>query len=185
MTVPHELRTDRLVIRPWRAEDAVALHPILEANWAHLGPWIPARVATPVPVAELAVRLAGFAADFEAAREWRYGVFALDTHEILGEIGLYPRSATGRVPYAGADRIEVGYWLRSDVTGRGYATEAARAVIRVASTLDRLNRVEIRCDPRNVASAAIPRRLGFTLESTLVDSSHGDTQVWAADLPLS
>jgi len=76
MTVPAELRTERLVLRPWHADDAAALHPILAANWAHLGPWIPRRVSTPVPVPELAVRLAGFGADFAGDREWRYGMFS-------------------------------------------------------------------------------------------------------------
>ena len=68
-------------MRPWRAEDASALHPILVANWKHLGPWIPARVATPVPVPELEVRLAGFGDDFASGREFRYGLFAPDGHE--------------------------------------------------------------------------------------------------------
>ena len=180
MTAPVELRTERLLMRPWRAGDAVALHSILEANWTHLGPWIPARVATPVPVPELEARLAGFANDFATAREWRYGIFAPDTGAILGEIGLYPRSANGRVPYADADRVEVGYWLRSDVTGRGYATEAARAVIETVSRLERLERIEIRCDPRNVASAAIPRRLGFALEESPIDGSGEPIQVWVS-----
>lgn len=44
MLVPDTLRTARLMLRPWRAEDADALLPILEANQAHLGPWIPPRV---------------------------------------------------------------------------------------------------------------------------------------------
>ena len=92
MSVPTEIRTSRFVLRPWRAGDAAALLPVLEANWEHLGPWIPARVATPAPVPELAVRLAGFEAEFEAGREWRYGMFAPDDGKVLGEVGLYPRA---------------------------------------------------------------------------------------------
>ena len=95
-------------MRPWRAEDASALHPILVANWKHLGPWIPARVATPVPVPELELRLAGFSDDFASGREFRYGLFAPDDHEVLGESGLYPRSATRRVPLSRASCIELG-----------------------------------------------------------------------------
>lgn len=177
MTAPLELRTARLVLRPWHPDDAPALQPILATNWAHLGPWIPARVATPVPVADLAVRLGGFADDFANAREWRYGVFTPDTGAIVGEIGLYPRSGVGRVSYSDADRVEVGYWLRSDRTGRGYATEAAQAMLGVVRTLERVERVEIRCDARNLASAAVPRRLGFVLEETVVAGA-GETQVW-------
>jgi hypothetical protein len=46
------------------------------ASWDHLGPWIPARVATPVPVPELAQRLARFGDDFSSGREFRYALLA-------------------------------------------------------------------------------------------------------------
>jgi RimJ/RimL family protein N-acetyltransferase len=188
--VPRELRTARLLLRPWRADDAPALLPILQANWEHLGPWIPARVATPVPVPELAERLAGFAQDFAAGREWRYGVFEPNDGTILGEVGLYPRSPTARAAYAEADRGELGYWLRADMTGRGFITEASRAVLAMAGALPQLAHVEIRCDERNAPSAAIPRRLGFTLAATVEDESvvpDAPTirlQIWTAPLPM-
>ena len=191
MPVPLELRTPRLLLRPWRPGDASALHPILEANWTHLGPWIPARVATPAPVPALAERLAGFAADFASAREWRYGVFSPDARKVLGEAGLYPRSPAGRVPYTEADHVELGYWLRADATGHGFVTEAARALLDVAATLPHLSRVEIRCDARNAPSAAVPRRLGFVLATTIVRPSATpaeppiELQVWTAALPAS
>lgn len=176
-------------MRPWRAEDAQALHPILVANWNHLGPWIPARVATPVPVPELAQRLAGFNDDFASGREFRYGMFAPDGRDVLGEAGLYPRSATGRVPLSRATCIELGYWLRKDLTGQGLVAEASRALVAVAESLPGLTHMEIRCDSRNEPSAAIPKRLGFTLTSTLVESPAVPDkppvllQVWTYPLP--
>jgi len=187
--VPTELRTERLVMRPWRAEDATALHPILVANWDHLGPWIPARVATPVPVAELAQRLAGFGDDFASGREFRYGLFAPDGRSVLGEAGLYPRSATARVPFALATCIELGYWVRADFTGRGLVTEASRALLDVAAALPHMTHVEVRCDARNAPSSAIPQRLGFVLTTTLVEPATRANdepvrlQVWTLALP--
>ncbi|HEU4629745.1 MAG TPA: GNAT family N-acetyltransferase [Gemmatimonadaceae bacterium] len=167
MPVPLELRTARLLLRPWRDEDAPALLPVLEANQAHLGPWIPARVATPVLLPALAERLAAFAADFAADREWRYGLFTPDGATVVGEVDLLPRAASGRVAFAEADHVEIGYWLRRDRVGQGLATEAAAAMLGVARTLPGLTHVEIRCDARNAASAAVPRRLGFRLDRTV------------------
>lgn len=184
MSVPVELRTPRLVLRPWGAEDAAAMLPILEANWAHLSPWIPARVATPAPVPELAKRLAGFGAAFAGDREWRYGMFTNEGDRMLGEVSLFPRAATGRVPLAEADRAEIGYWLRADETGRGYVTEAVGAVLDAARAMPRFAHIEIRCDARNAASAAVPRRLGFELAVTLAEpgvmsgESTVQLQVW-------
>src|SRR5690349_11093743 len=155
--MPPELRTERLFLRAWRAEDAEALQPILEANQAHLSPWIPRRVWTPAPLPELEERLAAFGADFAAAREWRYAMLTPDQRTILGEVGLYPRSTAGRVPYTDSNRVELGYWLRADATGQGLVTEASRAVLHAAAALSRCSLVEVRCDVRNDASAAIPR----------------------------
>lgn len=166
MLVPDAVRTARLMLRPWCAEDADHLLPILEANQAHLGPWIPLRVSTPAPLPELAARLAGFAADFAAAREWRYALLTLARATVIGEVGLYPRNADGRVAFAAADRVELGYWLRADYTGQGYATEATQAALAITRTLPGLAQVEIRCDARNAPSAAVPQRLGFELATT-------------------
>lgn len=160
---PGEIRTARLRLRPWRASDASALAPVLETNATHLDGWIPAHVAAPAPPDRLAFRLAGFADDFAACRAWRFGIFSLDGNDIYGEVDLFFRSAAGRVDLAAADRAEIGYWLRRDVTGRGYATEAAAAMLRLAETIETFSLVEIRCDPANRASAAVPGRLGFTL----------------------
>lgn len=161
LSVPTELCTARLVLRPWRAEDAAQLEPILHANHGHLAPWIPAAVATPVHRSQLAERLAGFADDFAADRAWRYAAFSAADGELLGELDLFPRNAIGRVRLADADRAEIGYWLRADRTGLGYATEGASAMVDAAIRIRAFTLVEIRCDGRNARSAAVPARLGF------------------------
>ena len=161
MAIPPTLRTARLLLRPWDAADAPRLLPVLEANAAHLAPWIPAHVATPVPLPELAARLAGFAADFADGRAWRYALLAPDESRIVGEVDLFPRAASGRVRYAEADHVEVGYWLDAASTGRGLALEAVRAMLSVAATLPALRHVEIRCDAANAPSARVAERLGF------------------------
>jgi ribosomal-protein-serine acetyltransferase len=183
---PVEIRTQRMVLRPWRADDAEDLLPVLEANRDHLGPWIPARVATPAPVPILAERLTGFAADFSADREWRFGMFSIADGKLLGEVALFPRAVAGRVPFAEADRVELGYWLRSDETGQGLVTEAARAALNLASHIPRFSRAEIRCDARNGPSGNIPVRLGFTLLSTTAETGADgvprEMQLWVSEL---
>jgi RimJ/RimL family protein N-acetyltransferase len=174
------IRTSRLVLRPWSAADAPAVGPVLEANVAHLGSWIPAHVAAPAALPALAERLAAFGADFADGREFRFAIVRADTGEVLGEADLFPRSvAAGRCPLVDADHIELGYWLAASATGHGYATEAAGALLDLAATLPALTHVEIRCDELNVPSAAVPLRLGFALDS-ITDGK----QVWRRDLRL-
>ncbi|HKW46263.1 MAG TPA: GNAT family N-acetyltransferase [Gemmatimonadaceae bacterium] len=190
MKIPEQLQTPRLLLRRWRTTDAAALGPILEANVAHLARWIPARIAMPAAAAELVGRLESFAAAFDAGREWRYALVASDASRLLGEVSLFPRGQAGRVPFDSedADHIEIGYWLRHDTTGQGFATEAARAAMDLALSLPGMSRVTIHCDEQNASSAAVPRRLGFEHVATIEEPAHSGLsaarlQIWEYTRP--
>jgi RimJ/RimL family protein N-acetyltransferase len=133
-------------------------------------------VAEPAELPALVARLAEFSAAFDDAREWRYGLFDATTGDVVGELSLFPRNEKGRVAFDVADHIEIGYWVRADACGRGLATEATQAVIALALGLPDIDRLTIHCDERNVASAAIPRRLGFRLADSPEPSG---IQVWS------
>jgi RimJ/RimL family protein N-acetyltransferase len=77
---------------------------------------------------------------------------------------------------------------------QGLATEASAALTKVAFEIDRVQRVEIHCDPSNVRSAAVPRKLGFTHDGTLrrrtpfLDEPPRDQMIWtlfAEEYPAS
>jgi ribosomal-protein-serine acetyltransferase len=63
-------------------------------------------------------------------------------------------------------KVELGYWIGHAYQGKGIMTDACRVVLEYLFRELRLNRVEIACATGNARSAAIPRRLGFTLEGT-------------------
>ncbi|MEV6601914.1 GNAT family N-acetyltransferase [Actinoplanes sp. NPDC051346] len=80
--------------------------------------------------------------------------------EIVGSIGL--RDVDWE-----AGRSEVGYGVRADRRGRGYATEAAGAVGRWALTSGGMRRVQLRARVDNVASLRVAEKAGFQREGTL------------------
>jgi RimJ/RimL family protein N-acetyltransferase len=182
MTPPDEpiagspIRTARLLVRCWEPRDAAPLKAAIDASLDHLRAWMPWAHREPSPLEAVELRLAGFRREFLAGRDWAYGIFDAAGHEVLGGAGLHARAAAGA--------LEMGYWIRAGVTGRGYATEAARALTTVAFTVLRAHRLEIRCDPRNLASAGVPRRLGYHHVQTLVADTvtpagaPRDTMVW-------
>jgi len=71
-------------------------------------------------------------------------------------------------------KTEIGYWLDADEEGKDIVSKATRALIDWAFGYG-MNRIEIRCSTENVRSAAVPRRLGFTLEGHMRQSEfrHG------------
>ena len=64
-------------------------------------------------------------------------------------------------------RGEIGYWLASGLQGSGVMTRSCRAIVAYGFASAGLHRIEIRCEPGNVRSCAIPERLGFVYEGTL------------------
>jgi RimJ/RimL family protein N-acetyltransferase len=65
-------------------------------------------------------------------------------------------------------KAEIGWTLHPDFAGRGYAAEAATAVLTIAFEKIRLHRVIAELDPRNGASVALCKRLGMREEGTFV-----------------
>lgn len=61
----------------------------------------------------------------------------------------------------------IGYCLDEVHWGKGFATEATRALLQWAFSTHDLNRVQAETDTRNTDSARVLEKLGFTLEGTL------------------
>jgi RimJ/RimL family protein N-acetyltransferase len=62
-------------------------------------------------------------------------------------------------------RFEIGYWLRTSLTGQGYVTEAVNGLTTFCRDVLHAKRLEIRCDTRNTRSAAVAERAGYQLEA--------------------
>ena len=164
-SLPSVLTVEGFTMRAWEPAHAEALAATLAASDAHLRAFTPWVVDGRVPGQSLHDRLAEHARRFAAGEEWVYGLFG-DAGAVLGGCGLYPRIGPGAV--------ELGYWLAAGQVGRGLATRSSAALVDLAFESLPVHDVEIRCDARNVASARVPARLGFTLARTQADG----LQVW-------
>jgi len=156
---PYRIRTERLLLRCWNPSDAPLLKDAIDSSLENLGRWMPWAREEPTSVEEKAELLRGFRGRFDLGQDFVYGIFNLDEAEVVGGTGLHTR--------AGDDALEIGYWIRDSRVGNGFASEAAAALTRVAFEVCGVDRVEIRVDPANTTSLAIPRRLGFGEEGTL------------------
>ena len=124
--------------------------------WAH---------EAPLPLEQEVELLRSFRGQFDLGQNFVYGAFSVDETEVVGGTGLHPRIGEGA--------LEIGYWVRASRAGSGFATEMAAALTLVAFEVSEVERVEIRVDPANAASLAIPRKLGFVEEGTLRRRLHG------------
>ncbi|NRQ33360.1 GNAT family N-acetyltransferase [Nonomuraea sp. NN258] len=150
----HELTTPRLNLRPVRASDLAALH----AHWTLPDVRRFLFDGAALSLAEVADVVSASERDFAAAGHGLWIVRERDRAALAGTAGLRPLDDLG---------LEVVYSLAPEVWGRGYATEAARAVVEHALGDLGLPEVLAEVDAGNTASAAVLERLGMTPFATV------------------
>jgi RimJ/RimL family protein N-acetyltransferase len=91
------------------------------------------------------------------------GAQVAETGELAGDVILFWHSRE----HAGG---EVGYVLNPALAGRGYATEAANAMLRLGFEGLGLHRIVARIDEENEPSVRLARRLGMRQEARLVQN---------------
>ena len=68
--------------------------------------------------------------------------------------------------------VEIGYWLRQDLQGRGIVARSVEKIIDMLIHEMGFHRVDIRVSTSNLPSRGIPERLGFTYEGTMRGASY-------------
>ncbi|KAG5984174.1 hypothetical protein E4U55_005786 [Claviceps digitariae] len=153
---PDQLTEGDLYLRRWQASDASALEAAASSSIAELSPWLPwaAKCYSIIDAQQFLERTSKV---WEAGEEYDYAIII--DGQPRGSIGLM-RSFPER-----PDTLEIGYWLATNATGRGWATRATGMLIKVARELG-AKHVQILHAELNVRSSKIPSRLGFTCTGT-------------------
>ncbi|MGM8215336.1 GNAT family N-acetyltransferase [Bacillaceae bacterium W0354] len=158
---PQEFSTERLLIRMPKPGDGKVVHEAITASINELKPWLPfAQKEQTEQDVELNIRQAYIS--FLAREDLRLLVFLKETGEFIASSGLHRIDWT--IP-----KFEIGYWIDSRYSGKGYITEAVKGITDFAIHELNAKRIEIRCDEQNIKSRAIPEKLGFTLEGLLIN----------------
>ncbi|MFF9759025.1 GNAT family N-acetyltransferase [Streptomyces caelestis] len=148
-----DLTTERLVLRPWTMDEVTAvLDGTRSAHWAEDFPAEGDRV------------IAGL---FDQHPVWLtpYGhrlVVERASGSVVGSIGLFWPPSEGV--------LEIGYGIVASRRGRGYATEATRALTGLALTAPDVHTVSAHVEPSNPSSVRVLEKAGFQQWAT-----EGDT----------
>ena len=155
------IQTQRLRLRPLRAQDGDALHRIESredvARWLYYDPRTAAESAEVLEVRITRTRLEREGDGLEL------GIEHAETGELLGTVVLMYRSQEHQ-------QGEIGFILHPDHQGQGLAREAAREMLRLGFEQLGLHRIVGRCEPRNEASARLLERLGMRREAHLIEN---------------
>jgi len=159
LDVPMPIFTERLVIREPRVGEGAIVNEAVVESFGELHAWMP--WAKEVPTVEESEKYTReSAAKFITRQDFGLRIWNREQTRFIGSTGLHPKSWSPRV-------FEIGYWIRTSEAGKGYTTEAVKALTAYGFSVMKADRMFIRCDDRNSASARVADKAGFQLEGIL------------------
>jgi [ribosomal protein S5]-alanine N-acetyltransferase len=144
--------TERLRLRPFRKSDAKALHA-LYGDLDNLRYW----GTDPSPDLASTRKMLRWHISFHP---FHYALWAIEEKKggkLVGMINYHRRDRRER-------RVDVGWMTLPQVQGKGYMTEAGRALLRHLFDTLKIHKVEALIRRENKPSTALAKRLGFRLE---------------------
>ncbi len=157
--IPEIIAGSCFYLRMPQLSDAPQLMEAIRETETELLWWIPSIHHVP-SLAEAETTILEIHVKERAKTDLIYYVYAPDQKRMIGWCGAH--HIDWSVP-----RFEIGYWLRKGETGKGIMTEAVNLLSQLLFERFHAERIEIRCDARNLASAAVAQRTGYLKEAHL------------------
>lgn len=156
--LPMPIRTPRLLLRPKQPGDGTATAEAVAETWDDLHRWM-----------RWAENREAFTAESMEIRN-RQVMASFQLRELIELVGIERATGTA-VVWCGLHNIDwqarqcdTGYWVRRSAQRRGFATEAANAMVRYAFGALGMRRIGLTHSAGNEASRRIAENLGFSLE---------------------
>lgn len=159
---PLEFTDHRLLVRPWRPDDAAAVHAACQDPEVRAWTRVPSPYHMRDAVAFVGEISARGWADGTAAS---FGVFNRMGDQLLGAVSLMDIRERDNEDAGGT--AELGYWAAPWARGQGYLSDACRLLCAWGFAYLGLGRIEWRAMVGNEPSRRLADRLGFTQEGTL------------------
>jgi len=152
MTLPLELRTQRLLLRRWRLED---LGPFAALN---ADPRVMEHFPAPYTPEETERMIARIEQQFE---ERGFGLWAVEIVDIAPFAGFVGLNVTKFAAHF-TPCVEIGWRLAAEHWGQGYATEGARAALTFGFDTLGLEEIVSFTVPENIRSRRVMERIGMS-----------------------
>ena len=158
-TFTETINTERLILRKFESSDVESVFK----NWAS-DPEVQLNYGEPVysSTAEVKALLEKYISVYECANYYRWAV-------IDGNLEIRARAVPFFLVDIKNEFAEIEYCIGRTYQGKGYATEACKAVIRFGFEAIGLHKVQICCRPKNIKSKSVIEKCGLTYEGPLRD----------------
>lgn len=157
------LRGKRIILK--RTEPnlrtAKIIFETIEINRKHLAPWFEWEKLTK-KVEDTLKYLFDKENLAKTGKKIEYGIYIENNY--AGNIGVFDIN----MEYKSA---EIGYWLSTEFIRQGIMTEAVGVLEKEFFENFNINRIQIKCDEKNIASAGVAKKSGYKLEGILREDS--------------
>jgi ribosomal-protein-serine acetyltransferase len=150
------LSNDRLVLRAFRLEDAEEIYEVVCASRNELREWAP-WCHDQYAIADTIEFLKARGTAFQKDGDHSFAIIERGSGRFVGATGINQVDRASR-------KANLGYWLSSAATGRGYATLSTLMVARWAFESQGLERIEIVVATGNLRSQRVAERVGAIRE---------------------
>lgn len=166
--LPTRIETERLYLRRYEPGDGEWYYTVGRRNRAHLSRYESENAIRTLETAQDGERLVRqLKGEWEMGNYFFFGAFEQTTGEFVAQITVGP--VNWELP-----EFEVGYFCDCDHEGRGFVTEAVRAVVGWIMGHLHAHRVRIECDDTNVRSYRVAERCGFVREAHFRENKKHD-----------
>jgi len=155
----YQLSNGTILTRPYQRDDAKSCFEAILESMDELMPWMfwcNADITYPEIEGWVESRPQAWLDDIS------YEFAIVDSHQgtFIGNCGLVHVDLQNKM-------AELGYWIRTSQTRKGYATQASKLAIKFAFEVLQLNRIEIIIETKNTNSQRVAEKLGAKKEGIM------------------
>lgn len=151
-----EFETDRLYIREYKKADIDSIHSVVNQKKIYDTTYA---IPYPYPKARVLWWIQFVENSNKNGTSYEYGIFNKKTGQYVGNVGLINVALHH-------NRADITYFIDPDLWGKGYGTEAAKAMLYLGFNQLKLNRIGGICMDINTGSKKVMEKCGFTYEGT-------------------
>lgn len=155
------IETERLIIRPPRKGDAIPINNAIQRSLTELTRWMPWAADPSLKTSEEFIEKGIEQWDRSKQQDFPMIIELKANNQIISASGFNENSQPD-VPM-----FEIGYWVDSQHSGKGYVTEAVKAMTKYAFNNLKAVRVQICAQAENSKSIAVAKRCGYIQEAIL------------------
>lgn len=174
--LPTIVFTDRLVIRSYGLGDESWYYKMSRRNREHLERYEPENPVMAIKTEEDAKKMiSNFVDDWKNGVHYFMGVFLKESEQFVAQIyiGFVNRNV---------NEFGIGYFSDVDHEGKGYVTEAVKAVVKILFEKLNAHRLRIETDDTNVRSIGVAERCGFVREGHIRENKKHPDETYSGTL---